>query len=65
MVAKDYTPQMQDLIIFYNTAGFIGNEVAIMVMDIIYGDGTFKPLTENEMVTSNLIIFSDVLPSEK
>ena len=65
LLAKDYPPQMQDLIIFYNTVGFIGNEVALMVLDILYGNGTFRPLTENEKVTSNLIMFSDVLPDEK
>lgn len=65
LLAKDYPPQMQDLIIFYNTVGFIGNEVALMVLDILYGNGTFRPLTENEKVTSNLIMFSDVLPENK
>ena len=64
IIAKDYPPHMQDLIIARNTFGFIGNEVALMVMDILYGNGTFKELTENEKITSNLIMFSDVLPSE-
>ena len=65
LLAKDYPPQMQDLIIFYNTVGFIGNEVALMVLDILYENGTFRTLTENEKVTSNLIMFSDVLPKKK
>lgn len=64
IIAKDYPPHMQDLVIFWNTVGFIGNTVALMVMDILYGNGTFRELTENEKVTSNLIMFSDVLPSE-
>lgn len=63
--ARQYPPQMQDLIISQSISGFIGNTVAIMVMDILYKDGTFRPLTENERVTSNLIMFSDKLPEEK
>lgn len=31
-------------------------------MDKLYEDGTFKPLTEEERVTANLIMFSDCLP---
>lgn len=60
--AKNYPPQMQDLIVSWNTNGFVGNVVALMVMDILYGDGTFKGLTEEEKVTSQLIMFSDILP---
>ena len=60
--AKNYPPQMQDLIVSWNTNGFVGNVVALMVMDILYGDGTFKALTEEEKVTSQLIMFSDILP---
>lgn len=59
--AKQYPSQMQDLVISQN-AGFIGNAVAIMVMDILYGNGTFMPLKENEKVTANLLMFSDRLP---
>lgn len=62
--AKNYPPQMQDLIISWGVGGFIGSTVAIMAMDILYGNGTFKKLTENEMVTSNLFMFSDILPNE-
>ncbi|MBE6707853.1 MAG: hypothetical protein E7578_01250 [Ruminococcaceae bacterium] len=63
MTVKDYPTQMQDLvyeIICNNFAG--GFTVALMVMDILYSNGTFRPLTEDERVTSNLIMFSDVLP---
>lgn len=60
--AKNYPPQMQDLVIGWGASGFVSNQVALMVMDILYGDGTFKPLTENEKVTSTLIMFSDILP---
>ena len=60
--AKNYPPQMQDLIIHDSVNQFIGSTVAVMVMDILYGTGTFKSLTEDERVTANLIMFSDVLP---
>lgn len=62
MEAKDYPPQMQDLVIDWSANGFLGAKVALMVMDILYGNGTFGPLTEREKVTSQLIMFSDVLP---
>ncbi len=62
MEAKFYPPQMQDLVVFYNVECFPENEVALMVMDILYGNGTFKELTEEEKVTSQLIMFSDVIP---
>lgn len=60
--AKNYPPQIQDLIISRNVSCFIGFEVALMVMDILYNNGTFRPLTEREKITSDLIMFSDVLP---
>ena len=62
LTAKNYPPQMQDLIVDWGVSGFIGNVVALMVMDILYSDGTFKPLTEQEKIASTLIMFSDVLP---
>lgn len=62
MEAKFYPPQMQDLVVFYNVECFPENEVALMVMDILYGNGTFKELTEEEKITSQLIMFSDVIP---
>jgi hypothetical protein len=61
--ARDYPPQMRDLIMAWNAGGFVGNTVAMMVMDILYGNGTFHPLGENEKVTSNLIMFCDTLPA--
>lgn len=60
--ARRYPPQMQDLIIAWGVGGFIGSTIALMVMDILYGEGTFKPLTEEERVTANLLMFSDMLP---
>ena len=62
--AKDYPPQMQDLIVGCEVGGFIGCKVALMVLDILYANGTLAPLTENERVSANLIMFSDKLPSD-
>jgi len=53
---------MRDLIVTWNVGGFIGRTVALMVMDILYKNGTFRPLTEDEKVTSNLLMFCDRLP---
>ncbi len=60
-VGKDYPPQMQDLVVYYNTNIF-DHMLALMVLDILYSNGTFKPLTEEEKITSQLIMFSDILP---
>ena len=63
MVAKDFPTQMHDLVFDLTCFSFAGAiAVPLMVMDILYSNGTFRPLTENERVTSNLIMFSDVLP---
>ena len=62
LIAKDYPPQMRDLVVNWNAAGFVGNTVALMVMDILHGNGMFRPLTEDEKVTSNLLMFCDRLP---
>ncbi len=62
LLAKRYPAHMQDLIVYETGNGFFGPMVAIMVMDELYSNGTFKPLTEQEKVTSQLIMFSDVLP---
>ncbi|MBQ9938781.1 MAG: sigma-70 family RNA polymerase sigma factor, partial [Oscillospiraceae bacterium] len=60
--SKNYPPQMRDLVICSSVGGFICNTVALMVMDILYKNGTFKTLSKNEKVTSNLLMFSDTLP---
>jgi len=62
LAAKYYPPQMRDLVMNWSAGGFVERTVALMVMDILYGDGTFKPLTEQEKVTSNLLMFCDRLP---
>lgn len=62
IATNDYPPQMRELVFADNVVGFISNTVALMVADILYGNGTFRKLTDNEKVTANLIMFSDVLP---
>ncbi len=64
IAAKNFPPQMQDRIIDKTVHSFIGNTVALMTLDILYERGYFKPLTENERVTANLFMFSDILPNE-
>ncbi len=62
LVAKDYPLQMRDLVVATSVGKLIHKEVALMVMDILYENGTFRPLTEEEKVTSNLLMFCDRLP---
>lgn len=63
VIAQNYPPQMRDLVISRNAGGFVSNTVAVMVMDILYGNGTFKELTDREKVTSDLIMFCNILPN--
>lgn len=61
--AKQYPPQMHDLIVYYNSNPVRTDcAIAMMVLDILYSDGTFKPLTKREKITANLIMFADKLP---
>ena len=60
--AREYPSQMQDLVVAWETGYAVDATVALMVMDILYGNGTFRPITEQEKVTSNLIMFTDMLP---
>ena len=62
LVAKNYPPQMRDLVVARYVGSFVDSTVALMVMDILYENGTFRPLTEREKVTSNLLMFCDQLP---
>lgn len=62
--ARDYPVQMRDLVVGTSVRNFVDNRVALMVKDILYGNGIFRPLTENERVTSDLLMFSDRLPKE-
>lgn len=61
-ISKMYPPQMQDLVVYQFVRNFIGSQVAMMVMDKLYDNGTFKPLTEQERVSSQLLMFCDMLP---
>ena len=63
-VVRDYPPQMRDLVFSWTAGGFISKEVALMVMDVLYANGAFQPLTEREKITSNLILFTDILPPD-
>ncbi len=60
--AKHYPAQMQDLVVDWAVSNFIGSAVAIMVMDLLYEKGIFRPLTEEEKISANLLVFSDILP---
>lgn len=60
--AKAYPEQMWDRVIAQEVGGFIGNAVGMMVKDILYRDGIFKPLTEEERIATDLLIFTDKLP---
>ena len=62
LIAKDYPPQMRDIVMAGNVVAFVDSKVALMVMDILYGNGTFRPLTEDEKITSTLLMFCDRLP---
>ena len=64
METKYYPSQMHDLIVCWTVSGFISNEIAVMVMEKLYENGTFKPLTAQEKVTSNLLMFCDKLPQK-
>ena len=59
---KNYPSRMHDLVIHEEAGAFIGNFVAMMVLEILYENGTFKTLKEEEKITSMLVMFSDVLP---
>lgn len=61
-IARDYPPQMRDLVVAWEARGFVGGAVAMMVQDSLYSDGTFRPLTEQERAAADLLVFSDVLP---
>lgn len=62
VVAKSYPSQMQDLVIVDFVQQFIGSQVAMMVLDLLYENGTFKSLSESEKITANLMMFTDKLP---
>ena len=63
--ARDYPPQMQDLIVCENVRSFIGPAVALMTCDLLYERGVWKPLTDAEKVAVDLMVFSDTLPAKE
>ena len=62
LTAKDYPPQMRELIITHGASGFLGNVTALILMDILYESGVLTSLTDSERITSNLLMFCDKLP---
>ena len=60
--AKQYPPQVQYIVIVDFMHMFIGFPVAMMVLDELYDSGTFRPLSKQEKVTVNLLMFADRLP---
>ncbi|MBO4497941.1 MAG: sigma-70 family RNA polymerase sigma factor [Lachnospiraceae bacterium] len=60
--AKSYPKHMQDYQIYRFFNGFITPSEALMAVDELYDSGVFNPLTEEERVTSQLLVFSDRLP---
>ena len=62
--AKEYPPQVQDIVIKDFVSNFIGNSVAMMVLDELYDNKVFRPLTGEEKITANLLMFADTLPKE-
>lgn len=62
MHAKNYPPQMQDFIVFEFVKWYVDNTVAMIVLDKLYDSGEYKPLTQSEKATANLLVFSDRLP---
>ena len=62
MLAKNYPPQMQDFIVFEFVKWYVDNTIAMIVLDKLYDSGEYKPLTQSEKATANLLVFSDRLP---
>ena len=60
--AKQYPPQIQDRFVYDFMDWVIGSTVAMMVLDELYNNGTFRQLNEQEKITANLLMFADKLP---
>lgn len=60
--AKQYPPQIQDRFVYDFMDCAIGHTVAMMVLDELYENGTFRALNDQEKVTANLLMFADKLP---
>ncbi|MBQ7720822.1 MAG: sigma-70 family RNA polymerase sigma factor [Clostridia bacterium] len=63
--AKKYPPQMQDLIVHEESRAFSGSVVALMARKILVDRGVWKPLADAEKVAVDLMVFSDVLPTDE
>ena len=62
--ARQYPPQMQDLVVSDCLHTFAGRTVALMTCDLLYERGVWKPLTDAEKVAVDLMVFSDTLPAK-
>ncbi|MBR5421787.1 MAG: hypothetical protein IK115_11605 [Lachnospiraceae bacterium] len=60
--AKDYPEQMKDYQIYRFFHDFITPVEALMVLDELYNEGVFRLLKEEERTSSQLLVFSDILP---
>ncbi len=65
IIAKQYPSRMQDLVIWEFVQFFVSRDVAMMVMDILYEEKQFKPLSEKEKEISNLLMFANTLPKKE
>ena len=63
--ARDYPPQMQDLIVQEESRAFSGSVVALMARKILFDRGVWKPLADAEKAAVDLMVFSDVLPTDE
>ena len=63
--AKKYPPQMQDLIVQEESRAFSGSVVALMARKILFDRGVWKPLADAEKAAVDLMVFSDVLPTDE
>ena len=62
VMAKQYPPQIQDRVIVDAVRNAIGSTVAMFVLDRLYDNKIFRPLTAQEKITANLLMFCDKLP---
>ena len=63
--AKKYPTQMQDLIVHEESRAFSGSAVALMARKILFDRGVWKPLADAEKAAVDLMVFSDVLPTDE
>lgn len=61
-IARDYPPQMRDLVVAWEARGFVGRRGRDDGAGQSVQRRTFRPLTEQERAAADLLVFSDVLP---